>query len=408
MFLFQLLQVHEDHFFKIVLYYKKFSIDCATNISVDKGLLNQVRVGTSFTTFNGGTGIKFSNDHIPALRGNSWNGFDDDYGGEEPGGILELPTRVIEALASSQALPVWNSGTEPMHWIAFEASTWLTLTANSSGTLASNIYPQASLTASGGLLNSEGDEGILSFDIGEAQAGETASIVVLAQGHEKIITVVMGQSHAVNTEHLRDLEEGENAATEIKTWINHSDTLATILEGLGDHYRIMPNWKCGENKACWEHWTLEEWGIFWQGHDALAEWENYLQNRKNKNKPLDPAELWTDQSVWAEFWSEKWVNWEDWEDLFRDELICNCMESWSNPKELNDWKQFWSKQKNWKDCNCWKKWSQWEDWTVFWSEQKYWEDCNNWVEWQACWQSFLIEAHSEEITQIVQEWLTGQ
>ena len=396
----------DDHSIALCIYDNNTSIDCKTNIGDDRGMKNQIWIRNNFTTFTGGTGIKISSDHIPVLRENTWEGFDENYGGETPGGILELPRRVVQALASRQAVPIWNSGTEPMHWVALEASSWLTLTSNSSGTLARNVYPQASLTASGGFLSDEGDEGILSFDISEAPAGETASIVVLSQNEVKIITVVVGDSHAVNTEPLKNINDGKDAASEIKKWLSDPTILTAITAGVGSSYRNIPYWKCAEDKTCWEHWTEEDWGGFWQKHNALDAWHSYLKSRKNKTRPPDPEEL-IDLEIWEEFWSSRW-DWEDWEDLLRDELTCVCIEDWNNVKDLNEWKSFWKTRSNWKDCNCWENWSRWEDWTAFWKDRKNWTDSSTWEEWQESWKRFLVKAQNEKLSQVINEWLTEE
>ena len=135
-------------------------------------LNNQVWVGNEFNSDGSGTGFTQTTNHTPALHGNTWTGFGTTYGGST-NAILELPTRIIPALAVTNHIPVWNSGTAPLTWNASESSAWLSL-ISSSGTVAD-----------------ENDEGTLSFTINTNTMSGEATITVIGNSQTQKISVVV-------------------------------------------------------------------------------------------------------------------------------------------------------------------------------------------------------------------------
>jgi len=116
-----------------------FDDNTITNVPVgiDCGgvVKNAVLYRNDFTrgdkTYSGSKGIDFNANQTPALRENTWTGFETTYAGATPGAILEAPYRVLEAAAASGTtdqvtLTVWNAGTSSLAWSVTEDVDWLT------------------------------------------------------------------------------------------------------------------------------------------------------------------------------------------------------------------------------------------------------------------------------------------
>ena len=96
----------------------------------DQGLENQL-TNTIFyrTIFDGGAtalpdsrAINFASGQHPALRQNTWTNLA-TYAGDPPGGILEMPLRVLDvtgATPDEATLTLWNAGSAALQWSAAE------------------------------------------------------------------------------------------------------------------------------------------------------------------------------------------------------------------------------------------------------------------------------------------------
>jgi hypothetical protein len=97
---------------------------------------NKFELGTATAT--GAFGINFGTNTLdPALRENTWTGFETTDAGTPPGATLNVPVRNfnMSATASGGAqtayMTIWNSGTAPINWTATSDSNWLTLSSGS-------------------------------------------------------------------------------------------------------------------------------------------------------------------------------------------------------------------------------------------------------------------------------------
>jgi hypothetical protein len=118
-------------------------------VMAGKGTLNQIYTGNSFS--GSGTGFTLEGG-APALQRNTWTGFVQNYGGDLPGPILELPNRFADLESgSSITISIWNSGTARLDWRASSDSNWLEIMTptdfvpdeNSEGSLILNLVSPA-------------------------------------------------------------------------------------------------------------------------------------------------------------------------------------------------------------------------------------------------------------------------
>ena len=135
-------------------------------------LKNQVWVGNDFNSDGSGIGFTQTTNHSPVLHGNTWTDFGTTYSGSTSA-TLELPVRIVPALAITNHIPVWNSGTAPLSWNASESSGWLSL-ISSSGTVAD-----------------ETAEGMLSFTINTNTMSGEAAITVVGNSQTQKVSVVV-------------------------------------------------------------------------------------------------------------------------------------------------------------------------------------------------------------------------
>lgn len=96
------------------------------SVQANSGVRGHVWVGNTFTGDGGGTGMAIASGHVPALQGNRWEQFSSAYGGDLPGGVLELPLRIKQVSSEQQAtIKVCNSGTDRLAWTASADASWL-------------------------------------------------------------------------------------------------------------------------------------------------------------------------------------------------------------------------------------------------------------------------------------------
>ncbi|MEN7973314.1 MAG: glycosyl hydrolase family 28-related protein [Verrucomicrobiota bacterium] len=239
---------------------------------------NQIWVDNFFE--GTGTGVNVSDGHEPVLHNNIWEGFSDDYEGELPGGVLELPVRGVDVLATTQNVSIWNSGTDPMYWIALEASPWLTLVAGN-GTLAAEVDQAESLSVCGGIVSNETSAGLLVFNVDTNTASGQASIVVIANNQLKVVTVTAdgGSNGSILYNHV----DSADLAPKIKRWLKDKSTFGSLLEAKGngvinqkttDLASMVKKWLTGQ-------WVLESNDSHPSGKDKN---ENGHGNTKSKKK----------------------------------------------------------------------------------------------------------------------------
>ncbi len=109
-------------------------------MSTDVNLRNMVFVGNDFGTKS----VSFRNNSSYTLRNNTFS-----YAGDRPGGILEIPVRVIQLSGSerSGSVTLWNSGTASLSWTATESSSWLALAKTSGVISGESVSDTLSFTA---------------------------------------------------------------------------------------------------------------------------------------------------------------------------------------------------------------------------------------------------------------------
>lgn len=139
-------------------------------------------LGNNFSGKGEGIGFTMSSDNAPTLHDNTWSSFSTTYGGTLPGGILNLPKRIVllsDSVASSD-VEVRNGGTEILSWDAETTSPWLRL------------------SKSGDAIAGENDSKTLLLElISKPEVGSQAVISVSSGGQTKQITVVYGDDISV-------------------------------------------------------------------------------------------------------------------------------------------------------------------------------------------------------------------
>lgn len=151
-------------------------VDAALIVEDSINSVNQVWAGNTLHSANS-IGWSMASGNTVALRGNTWAGASASYAGSLPGGVLELPIRVINIGGSGTTrsqVPIWNSGTAPLSWSATESSSWLRLLKSS------------------GSVSDENGQDTLSFELepdAAPAAGSQAVITVTGGGRTKQITI---------------------------------------------------------------------------------------------------------------------------------------------------------------------------------------------------------------------------
>ena len=370
------------------------------------GIYAQVWIKNSFEGNNSGTGMSMAENNTPVLRKNDWEHFSAAYGGKLPGGILELPIRVVDAVAAHQTIPIRNSGTAPMFWIALEASPWISLT-NGPGTVAKEIIPDQSLSASIGIEANETTEDHLYLNIDTSRATNQAAIVILTTNQIKVITVIAHRTGEVDS--LYNTPDGLTTAQQISNWMDSELDQETLSTGIAPlHPHGIPNRICWENKS-----DLAEWQAFFDRWNRVMQcdiwtiWQTYWNDPENQNK--------CDQRFWHDFWRDPahtaaracWPDADTFWRVGRQVKRCNCWKDWNTSDDWNSFRSFWESSPNRAKCICWHDWNHWPEWDAYWSAPTNWAGVNNWDEWKSSWKQHLTEERIEKLSTLVEEWLTG-
>ncbi len=168
---------------KMNVFQDNVASDFSTSIYEEQGVVNQVWIGNEFTGNGSGIGYKIAENHVPVLRNNSWAGFFSTYGGDEPGGVLELPIRtaILDEQLTGIQVPVWNCGSSAFSW-----SVESVVTENGSSWLTASVVGSADLAANGGA-------GWLSLALSGSQlpANDVSATVTIVAGEQrKTMTVI--------------------------------------------------------------------------------------------------------------------------------------------------------------------------------------------------------------------------
>ena len=167
-----------EYLIRVSVFERNTINNCPVAINESPYLQNQLYIDNSGTNDNSGIAMAIAYNHVPALRGNVWVGYADEYKKGpsvelSPEDLLELPTRVVtvdsSAVASPKSVPVWNLAISPMAWTATNSSDWIVLDSDN------------------GIVEDQNDEGAFSFTIATNElpsSGSAAGSVVVVAGNQ--------------------------------------------------------------------------------------------------------------------------------------------------------------------------------------------------------------------------------
>jgi hypothetical protein len=142
-------------------------------------------------------GAAMSGDSRPCLRDNTWTGFAAAYTGTTPGGVLEIPRRVLELTAAAggkaaTVLQVWDAGTASLAWSVGVGAPWLAI-APLAGSIADERGASAvTMTADSAGLPLGPHEAVVTVSAGAQAQRVTVRFTVKADLDEASVPLAQG------------------------------------------------------------------------------------------------------------------------------------------------------------------------------------------------------------------------